>query len=345
MKRHVVWVLAALVAIVPLTLASISPAEAGEWTKKARMPTARDLHRSSVVNGRIYAIGGQGPGGWGPDVVEEYDPVKDEWKGWEEKAAIPTLRYEFSTSAVNGKIYAIGGWNVWAMPKRIFLSSVEEYDPAADKWTTKADMPTDRGLLSSSAVNGRIYAMGGWNWRPGIAPDVEEYDPVTDTWTKKSDMLSRRYNFSTSVVNGKIYAIGGFTGGGYTPVRWVEEYDPVTDTWTKKNDMPMPPRAYHSAAVVNRRIYVIGGAIRDEGTALSTVEIYDPVTDTWEKGLDMPTARKLLSANAVNGKIYAIGGSTAAGVPLSTVEEYDPESVAVEPRGKLATTWGEVKCD
>ena len=52
--------------------------------------------------------------------------------------------------------------------------------------------------------------------------------------------------------------------------------------------------------------------------------IYDPVTDTWEKGLDMPTARRLLSANAVNGKIYAIGGSTAANIPLSTVEEYDP---------------------
>jgi hypothetical protein len=65
----------------------------------------------------------------------------------------------------------------------------------------------------------------------------------------------------------------------------------------------------------------------------------------WTKKANMPTARKLLSANAVNGKIYAIGGSTAAGAPLSIVEEYDPESVAVEPRGKLAATWGEVKCD
>jgi N-acetylneuraminic acid mutarotase len=345
MKRHIVWILAALVAIVLLSLASISPAEAGEWTRKADMPTARDRHSASVVNGRIYAIGGWGTrwgAGFGSDAVEEYDPVNDKWK---KRTPMPTLRYEFSTSAVNGRIYAIGGWD---MAKNIFLSSVEEYDPAADTWTKKTDMPTERGLFSTSAVNGKIYAFGGGNRRGGryrILSVVEEYDPVTDTWAEKSDMPRKRYNFSTSAVNGKIYAIGGFTGMFYTPVSWVEEYDPVTDTWTKKNDMPAPPRAYHAAAVVNRKIYVIGGAINDSDSPLSTVEIYDPVTDSWEKGLDMPAPRRMLSANAVNGKIYAIGGSTAAGNPLSTVEEYDPESVAVEPRGKLAATWGEVKCD
>jgi hypothetical protein len=47
-----------------------------------------------------------------------------------------------------------------------------------DTWTTKADMPTARMFLSTSTVNGKIYAIGGsfagYPWVP--APTVEEYD-------------------------------------------------------------------------------------------------------------------------------------------------------------------------
>ncbi len=51
------------------------------------------------------------------------------------------------------------------------------------KWTTKADMPTPRSWFSTSVVDGKIYAIGGWNG--GNTPTLEEYDPATDTWTKK----------------------------------------------------------------------------------------------------------------------------------------------------------------
>ena len=98
--------------------------------------------------------------------VEEYDPVTDKWK---KKADMPTARFDFATSTVNGKIYAIGGvgWGVG-------FSTVEEYDPVKDKWTKKSDMPTVRGAVSSSAVNGKIYAVGGEMDK--VLPTVEEYD-------------------------------------------------------------------------------------------------------------------------------------------------------------------------
>jgi hypothetical protein len=114
-----------------------------------------------------------------------------------------------STSVVNGKIYAIGGWCDGA-----FHSTVEEYDPATDTWTKKADMPTARQWLSTSVVDGKIYAIGG-----KTLSTVEEYDPATDTWMKKADMPTARLGLSTSVVNGRIYAIGA-SGGSV-----VEEYD------------------------------------------------------------------------------------------------------------------------
>jgi hypothetical protein len=75
------------------------------------------------------------------------------------------------------------------------------------------------------------------------------------------------------------------------------------------------------------------------------VEEYNPVTDTWKKKAKMPTARAWLSTSVVNGKIYAIGGSVDAVVPLSTVEEYTPEGwpFSVSPQGKLAMMWGQLK--
>ena len=99
---------------------------------------------------------------------------------WTKKADMPTARVMFSTSAVNGKIYAIGGWDGDPIPRKTF-SAVEEYNPATDTWTKKADMPTARGWLSTSAVNGKIYAIGGSLGGGRFINIVEEYNPTTDT--------------------------------------------------------------------------------------------------------------------------------------------------------------------
>jgi len=48
-----------------------------------------------------------------------------------------------------------------------------------DAWSKKSDMPTPRAYLSTSVVDGKIYAIGGsrtsWKWEP--VSTVEEYDP------------------------------------------------------------------------------------------------------------------------------------------------------------------------
>jgi N-acetylneuraminic acid mutarotase len=137
-----------------------------------------------------------------------------------------------------------------------------------DTWTRKTDIPTPRGYLSASAVNGKIYAIGG---RAGTFQNpielstVEEYDPATDTWTKKSDLPNVRYFLSTSVVDDKVYAVGGGPNG-----RATEKYDPATDTWTGKASMPTE-RSMLATSAANGKIYAIGG-----GSGLSTVEVYTP---------------------------------------------------------------------
>lgn len=188
------------------------------------MPTGRWELSTFVVDGKIYAIGGAGPVYQALRTVEVYDPTTDTWTT---KSEMPTARQCLSTSVVNGKIYAIGGGAAFSTsytPLEVF-STVEEYDPATDTWTTKSEMPTARACHHASVVDGRIYVIGGSDAstpddRSHIRP-VEVYDPATDTWTQEGYMRGSRAAGFSSVVDGKIYLIGGYGGS-----QRVYEYDP-----------------------------------------------------------------------------------------------------------------------
>ena len=131
------------------------------------------------MDGKIYAIGGGNDAFEIVATVEEYDPATDIWT---EKTAMPTARWGLTTAEVNGKIYAIGGGDVY--PPKELLTVVEEYDPATDTWTTKSPMPVGRigHASSSAAIDGKIYLVGGGGLTPSAAyGEVYEYEPGIDS--------------------------------------------------------------------------------------------------------------------------------------------------------------------
>ena len=73
------------------------------------MPSARAFFSTSVINNRIYVIGGTSDDSQGistGSTVLIYDPSTDTWsKG----LGMPTYRFGLTAAEVNGKIYAIGG--------------------------------------------------------------------------------------------------------------------------------------------------------------------------------------------------------------------------------------------
>ncbi|WP_051280727.1 Kelch repeat-containing protein [Anaerovorax odorimutans] len=230
---------------------------------------------------------------------------------WQTKANMLSERESLGAAVLNGKIYAIGGYEN--------KTEVEEYDPITDTWTTKASMHTARTSMEVVSVDNKIYAIGGLD--KSELSKVEEYNPRTDTWTYKTEMPTARCYFGAAEVNGRIYAIGGGNStGGKTAV--VEEYNPETNTWTTKASMPAP-RSKFAIAVVNKKIYIIGGN-DNNNQVTGIVEEYDPQTDTWSTKNSMPTKREYFRAAEVNGRIYAIGGFKGAG--LNMVEEYDPKT-------------------
>ena len=57
-------------------------------------------------------------------------------------------------------------------------------------------------------LNGRMYAVGGWDFS-----SVERYDEDKNQWEAVASMNSARKGLGVCVLNGRMYAVGGFGGG------------------------------------------------------------------------------------------------------------------------------------
>jgi formylglycine-generating enzyme required for sulfatase activity/N-acetylneuraminic acid mutarotase len=272
------------------------------WTTGPSMPTARQKLNVVAVNGKIYAIGGEGTGAVPLSTVEEYDPVTGTWRS---RANMPTARWSPASGAVAGKIYVIGGTTGLGYN---FQSKVEEYDPATNTWRTRTAMPTPRQDLAVAVVDNKIYAIGGIEWALEALRTVEVYDPATDSWQTRANMPVGGNALSAVALNGKIYAV--------TDAAILLEYTVATDSWRTLASMPTVRHAMGLVAT-NNRLYAIGG-YNAQHVHFNVVEEYNPETDIWRSATNMPSARTYLGATVVNGRIYAIGG--ADGHYLSTLE-------------------------
>ena len=120
-------------------------------------------------------------------------------------------------------MFVVGG----QAPKAI--RSVECYDFTEERWYSKADLPNRRCRSGVVALNGLIYACGGFNGSLRVRT-VEVYDPAKDTWSAAPSMEARRSTLGAALLNGKIYAVGGFDGA--TGLNSAECFDPKTNEWS-----------------------------------------------------------------------------------------------------------------
>lgn len=142
-------------------------------------------------------------------------------------------------------------------------------------------------------------------------------------WVTKSPMPTARRELGVaSDSTGKIYAVGGYNGSF---LNTLEMYDPTTDTWITKASLSTPRNALGFTFLPsNGKFYAVGGF--NNGNHLDDVYEYDTTNDKWTKKNSMSKPRQGLGLVAVNGKLYAIGGSTSDGFCVDTVEEYNPSS-------------------
>lgn len=143
--------------------------------------------------------------------------VKDDVGSWVKKASMSTPRKWFQTKVVDGKIYAMGGTDEFDGYSH-GLSTVEEYNPALDKWTKKASMLSERMNFRTELIDGEIYAVGGSNFTQSAGlylgsslSELEVYNPSENLWLTGKPMTTARLSCQTEAASGIIYAVGGLS--------------------------------------------------------------------------------------------------------------------------------------
>jgi N-acetylneuraminic acid mutarotase len=274
----------------------------------------------------------------GPSDESETPPDRGVWST---AAPAPTKRSEVAAGTLSDKIYVVGGFEPPGMGNVMNLAItplLEEYDPSADRWTTKAALPVGLHHVGIGVSGGRLYVIGGYRqsglnvWQP--VATVFAYDPATDTWAEHASMPTARGALSVTVQAGKLYAIGGYDGKGNSAA--VEIYDPMRNSWATRAPLPTP-RDHLASATVSGKVYAIGGRINgDFHRNLAVTEVYDPVTDQWKRVMDLPTARSGITAAEVGGKVYVFGGEGGDGT-FRENEAYDPAREAWEAMAPMPT--------
>ena len=117
-------------------------------------------------------------------------------------------RYRPGSVVLDGKLYVAGGYD----PKtHKFLASVEVFDDVTQAWYSLPDMRQPRAGFALTALNGQLFAAGGWRDRRYIR-SVEMYDPLATGWREVAPMQEVRGKLCAVAIGDELYAVGGVSG-------------------------------------------------------------------------------------------------------------------------------------
>jgi hypothetical protein len=220
------------------------------------MPVPADHTAVAVWNGALYVFGGFTQA-HATSRVWRFSPATREWT---ELASMPRARGGLAGAVIGDRFYAVGGASSALQRYPRVVRVLDVYDFRTNTWERGPSMPTPRHHLAASAVDGRLYAIGGRSNRTLAVDVVERFDPSDGTWEAVAPLPLGSGGLEAVTWQGRVIAFGGgddSKGGWVTPATW--SYDPATARWTRLADMKVPRHGF-GAVIVDGRLYALGGA-------------------------------------------------------------------------------------
>jgi hypothetical protein len=294
----------------------------GSWQAAPPMAVARAAHALVVVSGQAVAVGGDFT-----NLLERFDPATWRWIP-QQLPADRRARFSFGAAAsLRNEIVMVGRTtesgdkpeaatpifiDPFAPPFDGIASSI---DAARSEKSYLTDVQAQRTAVGAASDGEFLYMLGGSSRRSMSGSLdyafitlnlVEVLSATSGLWSVRAPLLTARGAPGAAMLGARLYAAGGFRWKGTSLI------DPLfgvdgTDSQSAEIE------------------------------ALAALEEYTPLADKWTARAPLPTARFGLALVASAGRLWAIGGATSTGVPLATVESFDPGAATWRAEPSLAT--------
>ncbi|OWM73081.1 F-box/kelch-repeat protein At1g30090 [Punica granatum] len=183
----------------PLDLVLKYEMQRNRWTVMNKMITPRSFFASGVIDGMVYAAGGNSTNLFELDSAEVLDPVKGHWSPI---ANMGTNMASYDAAVLNGKLLVTEGW-LWPF----YVSPRGQvYDPKTDCWESMSVGLREGWTGSSVVVQGHLFVVSELE-----RMKLKVYDSNSDSWdTIEGPPLPEQIckPFAVSAYDSNIYVVG-----------------------------------------------------------------------------------------------------------------------------------------
>ncbi|HWE95672.1 MAG TPA: carbohydrate-binding protein [Tepidisphaeraceae bacterium] len=207
-------------------------------------------------------------------------------------------------------------------------------------WNQLASDPVPTIEGGSIGVNGKLYVFGGFYniqtyWK-GTA-QCEVYDPATNTWSAIAPMPEPETHQS-AVTDGKYIYLAG--GNPYDPVTTYQafatthtwRYDIANNTWSAYVPLPQA-RGAGGLVLLGNQLHFFDGVDVNRTPQVTHWSLdITSANPQWTLSTPTPFSRNHVTAQALGGKIYMIGGrphGDDSTVPAGDSIVWDPSNPSV----------------
>mmetsp|Transcript_20946 Transcript_20946/g.66086 ORF Transcript_20946/g.66086 Transcript_20946/m.66086 type:complete len:489 (+) Transcript_20946:71-1537(+) len=215
------------------------------------------------------------------------------------------------------QVLLVGGEDPEGWTNSVEALCLDEYT-----WTTCTPLPRPRQGFALTALDGRLYLLGGTDDDDIELSSVEVFDVASGMWLRGvPSMLHARTGAAAMTLFGRVYALGGNGGEREGYLASAERLCPGLG-WERLPPLHSARADAAAAACAAGRLYAAGG--RNGGEILRVAEVYDAERGAWQALPDMMTPRARCAAATIRTMVFVMGGFNDE-VYLDTVEKYDPE--------------------
>lgn len=228
-------------------------------------------------------------------------------------APLPQPRTEVAGTTWQGQVVVVGGLDDGGDA----VARVDVYDPDADAWQTRPELPAALHHTAVAMLGERLYVVGGYTNQDGTwsaESAVYSLGPGEDRWHEEPALGTARGALAVASTGERLVAVGGVNDGQVltsteTLARGQDEWRPGPELTT--------PREHLAATAVEEEVYAVAGRVGGLDANHASVEVLRP--GGWEPAGELETARGGVGAATVAGMPCVAGGEEPGGT-IATVE-------------------------